>query len=215
MAQYSGRAYRRSGHGWNSLHAGQCGRAICADCEHSSHFATARFGCDGGGARKCRRWNRVSGHGDFHAGSHEWHHHERGANSVCCGARPLFLFCSRRGASAISYTFNRDYRASGTCDHLVVIGGSFRQFFSLAIFAEWLFYMVAASTVFLFRRREPGAPRPYRVWGYPMVPSLFVLAAAVLLYFTFRDNWPNSGYGSLVILAGMPVFYLFARKRQA
>jgi APA family basic amino acid/polyamine antiporter len=98
---------------------------------------------------------------------------------------------------------------------LLLFGGSFRQFFSLAIFAEWLFYMVAASTVFLFRWREPAAPRPYRVWGYPVVPSLFVLAAAVLLYYTFRDNWPNSGYGSLVILAGMPVFYLFARKRQA
>ncbi len=98
---------------------------------------------------------------------------------------------------------------------LLLFGGSFRQFFSLAIFAEWLFYMVAASTVFLFRWREPAAPRPYRVWGYPVVPSLFVLAAAVLLYYTFRDNWPNSGFGSLVILAGMPVFYLFARKRQA
>ncbi len=98
---------------------------------------------------------------------------------------------------------------------LLLFGGSFRQFFSLAIFAEWLFYMVAASTVFLFRRREPAAPRPYRVWGYPVVPSLFVLAAAVLLYFTLRDNWPNSGYGSLVILAGIPVFYLFARKRRA
>ena len=98
---------------------------------------------------------------------------------------------------------------------LLLFGGSFRQFFSLAIFAEWLFYMVAASTVFLFRRREPAAPRPYRVWGYPVVPSLFVLAAAVLLYYTFRDNWPNSGYGSLVILAGIPVFYLFARKRRA
>src|SRR5438552_1411443 len=98
---------------------------------------------------------------------------------------------------------------------LLLFGGSFRQFFSLAIFAEWLFYMVAASTVFLFRRRKPAAPRPYRVWGYPVVPSLFVLAAAALLYFTFRDNWPNSGYGSLVILAGIPVFYLFARKRRA
>ena len=98
---------------------------------------------------------------------------------------------------------------------LLLFGGSFRQFFSLAIFAEWLFYMVAASTVFLFRRREPAAPRPYRVWGYPVVPSLFVLAAAVLLCYTFRDNWPNSGYGSLVILAGIPVFYLFARKRRA
>jgi APA family basic amino acid/polyamine antiporter len=98
---------------------------------------------------------------------------------------------------------------------LLLLGGSFRQFFSLAIFAEWLFYMVAASTVFLFRRRDPQAPRPYRVWGYPLVPSLFVLAAAVLLYYTFRGNWPNSGYGSIVILAGIPVFYAFARKRTA
>jgi basic amino acid/polyamine antiporter, APA family len=95
---------------------------------------------------------------------------------------------------------------------LLLLGGSFRQLFSLAIFAEWLFYMVAASTVFLFRQREPEAPRPYRVWGYPLVPSLFVLAAALLLYYTFRGNWPNSGYGSLVILAGIPVFYAFARK---
>ncbi|MBZ5651486.1 MAG: amino acid permease [Acidobacteriia bacterium] len=98
---------------------------------------------------------------------------------------------------------------------LLLLGGSFRQFFSLAIFAEWLFYMVAGSTVFVFRWRDPQAVRPYRVWGYPVVPILFVLAAAVVLYFTFRDNYPNSGIGCLVILAGIPVFYGFSRKRRA
>ena len=96
---------------------------------------------------------------------------------------------------------------------LLLLGGSFRQLFSLAIFAEWLFYMIAGSTVFVFRQRDPHAPRPYRVWGYPVVPALFVLAAAVLLFYTFRDNWPNSGYGLLVILAGIPLFMGFARKR--
>jgi len=98
---------------------------------------------------------------------------------------------------------------------LLLLGGSFRQFFSLAIFAEWLFYMIAGSTLIMFRWRDPEAARPYRVWGYPMVPILFVLAAAVVLYFTFRDNYPNSGVGLLVILAGIPVFYGFARKRRA
>src|SRR6266478_4240424 len=98
---------------------------------------------------------------------------------------------------------------------LLLWGGNFRQFFSLAIFAEWLFYMIAGSTVFMFRRRQPQAVRPYRVWGYPLVPALFVLASAVLLYFTFRDNYPNSGFGCLVILAGIPVFYGFARRRSA
>jgi len=57
---------------------------------------------------------------------------------------------------------------------LLLLGANFRQLFSLAIFAEWLFYMIAGSTVFVFRSREPDAPRPYRMWGYPVVPALFV-----------------------------------------
>ncbi len=96
---------------------------------------------------------------------------------------------------------------------LLLLGGSFRQFFTLAIFAEWLFYMVAGSTVFVFRRREPQANRPYRVWGYPVVPALFVLVSAALLCYTFTDNLKSSVGGCLVILAGIPVFYFFVRRR--
>jgi APA family basic amino acid/polyamine antiporter len=96
---------------------------------------------------------------------------------------------------------------------LLLLGGSFRQFFSLAIFAEWLFYMITGSTVFVFRRRDPQAERPYRVWGYPVVPALFIVVSAALLYYTFTDNLKSSVAGCLVILAGVPVFYLFARHR--
>ena len=98
---------------------------------------------------------------------------------------------------------------------LLLLGGSFRQFFSLAIFAEWMFYMIAASTVFVYRRREPNAERPYRVWGYPVVPAVFVLASAELLRRTFTANLESSAGGCLVILAGVPVFYFFARRRVA
>ncbi len=91
---------------------------------------------------------------------------------------------------------------------LLLLGANFRQLFSLAIFAEWLFYMIAGSTVFVFRWREPQAARPYRMWGYPLVPALFVTVAAALLGYTFKNDWPNSGYGVLVILAGVPVFRL-------
>jgi len=97
---------------------------------------------------------------------------------------------------------------------LLLLGGNFRQLFSLAIFAEWLFYMIAGSTVFVFRWRDPQAARPYRVLGYPLVPALFVVVAAVLLFYTFRENWPNSWYGLLVILAGAPVFAWFRWHRQ-
>ncbi len=98
---------------------------------------------------------------------------------------------------------------------LLLLGGNFRQLFSLAIFAEWLFYMIAGSTVFVFRWRNPDAERPYRMFGYPVVPALFMAAAAVLLYYTFRSDWPNSFYGLLVILAGVPVFGWFRRQRNS
>jgi basic amino acid/polyamine antiporter, APA family len=96
---------------------------------------------------------------------------------------------------------------------LLLLGGSFRQLFSLTIFAEWLFYLIAGSTVFVFRRREPAAARPYSMWGYPIVPALFVLVAAALLGYTFWNEWPNSGYGLLVILLGIPIFVAFSRRR--
>ncbi|MGA8432950.1 MAG: amino acid permease [Candidatus Sulfotelmatobacter sp.] len=96
---------------------------------------------------------------------------------------------------------------------LLLLGGNFRQLFSLAIFAEWLFYMIAGSTVFVFRIREPNAVRPYRMWGYPVVPAIFVITAACLLYYTFTENLRNSAGGLLVILSGIPLFLYFARRK--
>ena len=97
---------------------------------------------------------------------------------------------------------------------LLLLGANFRQLFSLAIFAEWLFYMIAGSTVFVLRWREPQAARPYRMWGYPVVPAVFVIVAAALLCYTFKNDWPNSGYGLLVILSGIPFFAYFSFKRK-
>src|SRR5579871_3994206 len=96
---------------------------------------------------------------------------------------------------------------------LVVVGGAFRELFSLAIFAEWLFYMVAASTIFVFRHREPNVTRPYRTMGYPVVPALFIATAAVLLYYTFVSNLRDSIAGVAVILLGIPIYLWFAAKR--
>ena len=97
---------------------------------------------------------------------------------------------------------------------LLLFAGSFRQLFSLAIFAEWLFYMIAASTVFVLRRKEPNAPRPYRAWGYPVVPAMFVIAAAVLLYYTFTENIRNSAWGLAVIAAGWPIYLYFSKNKK-
>jgi APA family basic amino acid/polyamine antiporter len=96
---------------------------------------------------------------------------------------------------------------------LIVVGGAFRELFSLAIFAEWLFYMIAASTIFVFRKREPDAVRPYRTIGYPFVPAIFIGTAFVLLCYTFVSNLRDSIAGVVVILLGVPVYLWFARRR--
>jgi APA family basic amino acid/polyamine antiporter len=98
---------------------------------------------------------------------------------------------------------------------LILVGGAFRELFSLAIFAEWLFYVVAASTIFVFRKRDPDVVRPYRTVGYPIVPGLFIGTATVLLYYTFSSNLRNSLGGVIVILLGIPVYLWFARQRKA
>ena len=96
---------------------------------------------------------------------------------------------------------------------LLLAIGKFQALFSLAIFGEWLFYAMTASTVFIFRHREPNALRPYSVWGYPILPALFILAAAVLLVFSFADQPVNSLVGTGVILLGIPLHYLLQRRR--
>jgi len=92
---------------------------------------------------------------------------------------------------------------------LLLVVSRFQQLFSIAIFAEWLFYMIAASTIFIFRKRMPDVPRAYRTWGYPVVPMIFIAAAAFLLYWTFTENIKRSLWGSALILAGIPVFLYF------
>jgi basic amino acid/polyamine antiporter, APA family len=98
---------------------------------------------------------------------------------------------------------------------LLLAIGRFQALFSLAIFSEWLFYALTASTIFVFRHREPAASRPYRIWGYPVLPALFILAAVVLLVFSFADQPRNSLIGTAIILVGVPLHYLMRRGKKA
>jgi APA family basic amino acid/polyamine antiporter len=98
---------------------------------------------------------------------------------------------------------------------LLLAIGRFQALFSLAIFSEWLFYALTASTIFVFRHREPASTRPYKIWGYPILPALFILAAAVLLVFSFADQPRNSLVGTAIILLGIPLYMVMQRKRTA
>jgi APA family basic amino acid/polyamine antiporter len=93
------------------------------------------------------------------------------------------------------------------------LGGNFRQLFTLALFAEWLSYTAAAIALFVFRYDSKTVPDAVPLWKFPLAPALFIVASAALLYYTFTSNLHYSGLGSLVILAGIPVYYAFSLRR--
>lgn len=95
---------------------------------------------------------------------------------------------------------------------LLVLSGNFEQLTKMLIFAAFFFYGATALGVFVMRWREPNAERPYRVWGYPVVPALFVLFCMALIVITFIDDRRNAGIGVVLMLTGVP-FYLYWNKK--
>ena len=98
---------------------------------------------------------------------------------------------------------------------VLAVSGKFDQLTDLAIFAFWLFYGMVTASVFVFRRREPNATRPYRTWGYPVVPALFVLVTIYLIIFTIKNAPLQSLIGLAIIAGGLPVYFYFTRKNRA
>ncbi len=95
---------------------------------------------------------------------------------------------------------------------LLLFLSQFQQHFELAVFAEWLFYMLTTTTVFYYRRKRPDLVRPYRVWGYPLLPGIFVVCAAAVLIWSFAGNLEGSLIGTALILLGLPVLLIVRRR---
>ncbi len=94
---------------------------------------------------------------------------------------------------------------------IVFLAGSYDALLSYTTFGDWIFFGLAIATVFTLRRRYPDLDRPYRVWGYPVLPALFVAAAFAFVLINFFANQPQTSYGLGLILAGIPAFYLFRK----
>ncbi|HEX6049278.1 MAG TPA: amino acid permease [Gemmatimonadaceae bacterium] len=93
--------------------------------------------------------------------------------------------------------------------------GTFEQLLTYAVFTGWIFYALGALAVFVFRRREPDAARPFRVPGYPVTPMLFVGAAAALVINTVITQSLRAAIGLGVVALGAPAFYVWRARRAA
>src|SRR4029453_10924462 len=96
---------------------------------------------------------------------------------------------------------------------VLVVSGGADALIRYTGFAVVLFSGVAVAALFVLRAREPGAPRAFSALGYPVAPAVFVVASLlIVLNAMYRDPRP-SGAGVLIILAGVPLYALFARRR--
>ena len=88
----------------------------------------------------------------------------------------------------------------------LVVLGSYEQLFTYVIFAAWVFYALTAFAVIVLRRTRPDLPRPYRVFGYPFVPLIFVLAGVWFVANTLVQKPAEAGIGALIVILGIPVY---------
>jgi amino acid transporter len=101
----------------------------------------------------------------------------------------------------------------GVLASLMALSGTFEELTNLFIFAGWIFYGFAVVALFRMRRTEPDLPRPYRCWGYPWVPGIFVAGALALTINIWIQRPVRSTIGLLLIFAGLPFYKMWTNRQ--
>ncbi len=97
---------------------------------------------------------------------------------------------------------------------LLALSGSFDTLTDYVIFGLWIFYALVTASVFVFRKKFPDAERPYKAFGYPIVPIIFLLVTGWLLINTIWTSPKQSFAGILLIALGLPVYYYLGRSKK-
>jgi APA family basic amino acid/polyamine antiporter len=95
---------------------------------------------------------------------------------------------------------------------ILALTGTFEQLFTYAMFIGVLFWVIAAAAVFTLRKKYPDLPRPYKTWGYPVVPLLFIIALSGVLLNALIEKPVESLIGLIFTTAGIPIYYIWKRK---
>lgn len=91
---------------------------------------------------------------------------------------------------------------------------SYGQLLEFVTFGDWIFFALTALALIVLRRTQPEMPRPYRAWGYPAVPALFLLISTLVVINVFLMSFSKSLIGLLIILAGLPLYFIARSARR-
>jgi APA family basic amino acid/polyamine antiporter len=95
---------------------------------------------------------------------------------------------------------------------VLAASGTFEQLLTYVVFVAWIFYALGGIAIFVYRRREPNAIRPFRTPGYPLTPVLFVASAVAIVLNTIVSQPVRAAIGIAIVLLGVPAFYVWRRK---
>ncbi|MBS1487885.1 MAG: amino acid permease [Bacteroidetes bacterium] len=101
----------------------------------------------------------------------------------------------------------------GVWSSVLVLSGSFDQLTDMLIFASFIFYGSTTVGVFILRTKMPDTPRPYKAWGYPVLPALFILFCIVLLVVSFITKPREALMGLTLMASGIPFYFYWKRRR--
>lgn len=123
------------------------------------------------------------------------------------------MFFRAFGRLSVSHVPVASVLLTGALAALLALIGSFDTLTDYVVFAMWIFYALITGSIFIYRRKFPHLERPYRAWGYPVVPVIFLFVAAWLIYRTIMDSPKQAITGIVLILLGLPVYYVLSKKR--
>ncbi|HYB96889.1 MAG TPA: amino acid permease [Vicinamibacterales bacterium] len=95
----------------------------------------------------------------------------------------------------------------------LTLTGTYGTLLDYVVFADWIFFGLTVASVFVFRRTMPEASRPFRMWGYPLTPAVFVVAAVAIVVSVVRVSPLQSAIGAALMAAGIPAFLYWNRQR--
>ena len=140
--------------------------------------------------------------------------------TILASARPYYamahekLFFNSAGTLNKVNTPANSLIMQGIWASVLVLSGTFDQLTDMIIFAVFIFYGATSLAVFILRKRMPDAPRPYKVWGYPVVPAIFIVFCIVLVFNTVFTRPREAILGLTLIFSGIPVYWYLHRKNK-
>ena len=137
--------------------------------------------------------------------------------SILTGARPYYamarekLFFRRIAKINNANVPSNSLLWQGIWASVLVLSGTFDQLTDMIIFSVFIFYGATALGVFILRHRMPEVHRPYKVWGYPVVPAIFILFCIGLFFNTIITRPREAAIGLSLIFSGIPVYFFLKR----